>query len=211
MPVHAVAWRDEGVFERGVSMESGKLAWAERPATGGVLAAAQAIGIAPPYAGEIALAARGWMRSVAENLEHGVLLAIDYGFPAHEFYHPQRTAGTLMCHYRHFAHDDPFLHPGLQDITAHVDFSALAAAGRETGLDVLGYANQSSFLVNCGITEVLGRGDPSDVRRYAPVAAAAQKLLSPAEMGELFKVLCVGRGVRPGLMGFARGERSHTL
>ena len=151
------------------------------------------------------------MRSLGDVLQLGALLVIDYGFPQHEFYHPQRTDGTLMCHYRHTAHTDPFFLPGLQDITAHVDFSALAAGGSAAGLDLLGYASQSNFLVNCGITGVLERSDPSDLRRYAPLAAAAHKLLSPAEMGELFKVLCMGRGIRPDLAGFARGDRSHTL
>jgi SAM-dependent MidA family methyltransferase len=116
-----------------------------------------------------------------------------------------------MCHYRHFAHADPFRHPGIEDITTHVDFSALAASAREGGLDVIGYLSQASFLVNCGITAVLERSDPNDVRRFAPLASAAQKLLSPAEMGELFKVLCVGRGVSRALMGFARGDRYSTL
>jgi len=216
MPVHAVAWREEGVFERGVSLDNGRLEWAERAATGEVLVAARELHVAPPYATEIALAARGWMRSVAECLRKGALLVIDYGFPAREFYHPQRNTGTLMAHYRHRAHADPFLHPGLQDLTAHVDFSALAASAATAGLELLGYATQSAFLVDCGITEVLGRTDAQDVKRYVPLAAAAQKLLSPAEMGELFKVLCVGRGVgrgigAGGLRGFARGERSHTL
>lgn len=212
MPVHAVAWREEGIYERGVAIGSGRLEWAERPALGEVLAAASELGVAPPYTTEIALAARGWMRSVADSLRSGALLVIDYGFPAREFYHPQRNTGTLMAHYRHHAHADPFLHPGLQDLTAHVDFSALAGCATAAGLDLLGYATQSNFLVDCGITEVLERTDAQDVRRYAPLAAAAQKLLSPAEMGELFKVLCVGRGIgadRP--LGFARGERSHTL
>jgi SAM-dependent MidA family methyltransferase len=211
MPVHAVAWRDEGIFERGVAIDDGKFAWAERPASGEVLAAASALQIAPPYASEIALAARGWISTIAESLERGALLVIDYGFPGREFYHPQRSTGTLMCHYRHFAHADPFLYPGLQDITAHVDFSALACCAKAAGLDLLGYANQSNFLVNCGITEVLERSDPADVKRFAPLAATAQKLLSPAEMGELFKVLCVGRGIAGPLAGFAHGERSHTL
>ena len=211
MPVHAVAWRDEGIFERGVAIDDGKLAWAERPASGEVLAAASALQIAPPYASEIALVARGWVSTVAASLELGALLVIDYGFPAREFYHPQRSTGTLMCHYRHFAHADPFLYPGLQDVTAHVDFSALATGAKAAGLALLGYATQSNFLVNCGITEVLERSDPADTKRFAPIAATAQKLLSPAEMGELFKVLCVGRGIAHPLLGFARGERSHTL
>ncbi|MEO8204170.1 MAG: SAM-dependent methyltransferase [Betaproteobacteria bacterium] len=211
MPVHALAWREEGVFERGVSSVDGRLQWDERPATGEVLAAARALPIAPPYASEIGLAAQAWMATVGPRIDTGALLVMDYGFPAREFYHPQRSGGTLMAHYRHHAHADPFFHPGLQDITAHVDFSALAASARAAGLEVLGYATQANFLVNCGITEVLDRTDAADVRRYAPLASAAQKLLSPAEMGELFKVLCVGRGIGGNLMGFARGERSHTL
>jgi SAM-dependent MidA family methyltransferase len=211
MPVHAIAWREAGIFERGVACESGRLAWAERPATGAVLAAAEAIAVPSPYESEISLAAGAWMRSVAGSLDQGALLVFDYGFPAREFYHPQRSGGTLMCHYRHRAHADPFLYPGLQDITAHVDFSTLATAGTAAGLALLGYATQSAFLVEAGILDVLGRADPSDVRRYAPLAAMAQKLLSPAEMGELFKGLCLGRGVAPGLPGFARGGRSHTL
>jgi SAM-dependent MidA family methyltransferase len=164
-----------------------------------------------PYESEIGLVSRAWMKLLASRLERGALLVVDYGFPQREYYHPQRSMGTLMCHYRHRAHGDPFFHPGLQDITAHVDFSALARAAAEGGLEVLGYASQAQFLVNCGITELLERADAQDVARYAPLAAQAQKLLSPAEMGEIFKVLAVGRGVARPLLGFAQGERSHTL
>jgi SAM-dependent MidA family methyltransferase len=208
MPVHAVAWRTNGVMERGVS---GDLKWEERPATGEVLKEAEAIDVPVPYESELGLAARGWMRTLGAHLEQGVALIIDYGFPRHEYYHPQRSMGTLMCHTRHRAHGDPFLHPGEQDITAHVDFSALADAAREAGLDVLGYATQAQFLVNCGITEVLAQANLDNALHYAPIAAEAQQLLSPAEMGELFKVLAVGRGVKPPLLGFSRGDRSHTL
>jgi SAM-dependent MidA family methyltransferase len=208
MPVHALAWRANTIMERGVDDQ---LAWAERPASGELLAAARRIEVPVPYASEIGLVGRAWMKLLAARLERGALLVIDYGFPQREYYHPQRTMGTLMCHYRHRAHGDVFFHPGLQDITAHVDFSALAQAAREGGLEVLGYANQAQFLVNCGITGVLEREDASDVARYAPRAAEAQKLLSPAEMGELFKVLAVGRGVPRPLLGFASGDRSHTL
>ena len=208
MPVHAVAWRAHGVMERGVS---GDLTWEDRPATGEVLNQAKAIDVPVPYQSELGLAARAWMRTVGAQLEQGVILIIDYGFPRHEYYHPQRSMGTLMCHTRHRAHGDPFLHPGEQDITAHVDFSALADAAREAGLDVLGYATQAQFLVNCGITEVLAQANLDNALHYAPIAAEAQQLLSPAEMGELFKVLAVGRGVNTPLLGFSRGERSHTL
>jgi len=141
----------------------------------------------------------------------GALFVIDYGFPEREYYHPQRDMGTLMCHYRHRAHGDVFFHPGLQDITAHVDFSAIAAAASEAGLDVLGYASQEQFLVNCGITDLMLRTPPEDAARYLPQAAAATKLLSPAEMGELFKAVAFGRGVQDQLIGFGSGDRRHTL
>jgi SAM-dependent MidA family methyltransferase len=208
MPVHALAWRENTILERGVDAT---LSWAERPASAELLAAARRLEVPVPYESEIGLVGRAWMKLLAARLERGALLVIDYGFPQREYYHPQRATGTLMCHYRHRSHGDVFFHPGLQDITAHVDFSALAQAAREGGLEVLGYANQAQFLVNCGITEVLEREDAADVARYAPRAAEAQKLLSPAEMGELFKVLAVGRGVSRPLLGFAGGDRSHTL
>jgi SAM-dependent MidA family methyltransferase len=215
MPVHALAWTRAGIHERGVCANEGQLAWCERPATGEVLAAAQEIGIELPpsgrYESELSLAAPGWMRSLGAALERGAVFVIDYGFPRREYYHAQRSMGTLMCHYRHRTHGDPFFHPGLQDITAHVDFSALAQAAAESGLDLLGYAGQAQFLVNCGITDLLAAEDHADVARYAPLAASAQTLLSPAEMGELFKVLAVGRGIAPPLLGFAQGDRSHTL
>jgi len=215
MPVHALAWTREGVLERGVCANEGQLAWSDRPAGGAVAAAAKdmEVEIHPSgrYESELAMFARAWMRSLGRFLDRGALFAIDYGFPAREYFHPQRSMGTLACHYRHHVHGDPFYLPGLQDVTAHVDFSALARAATESGLDVLGYANQAQFLVNCGITELLAEENPADAKRYLPAAAAAQKLLSPSEMGELFKVLAVGRGVTRPLLGFSSGDRSHAL
>src|SRR5262245_12546650 len=122
LPVHAVGWRREGIMERGVSF-SGSLSWQDRPAAGAVLQQASAIEVTVPYDSEIGLAGHAWMRSVGESLQQGVILVIDYGFPRHEYYHPQRSMGTLMCHSRHRAHGDPFHAPGEEDITAHVDFS----------------------------------------------------------------------------------------
>ena len=208
LPVHAVAWRADGIKERGVSLD---LSWAEKPAGGELLKQAQAIEVPVPYESEINLAASAWMRSLADSLAEGVIFIIDYGFPRHEYYHPQRSMGTLMCHTRHRAHGNPFERPGEQDVTAHVDFTALARAARDAGLEVLGYATQAQFLVNCGITDVLAQANVENALHYAPIAAEAQQLLSPAEMGELFKVLAVGRGVKPPLLGFARGDRSNTL
>jgi len=215
MPVHALAWTGAGILERGVCANEGQLAWSDRPAEGAVLAAAQAIEVEVPpggrYESELALFARAWMRSLGRFLARGAILVIDYGFPQREYFHAQRSMGTLACHYRHRMHADPFYLPGLQDVTAHVDFSALARAAGEAGLEPLGYASQAQFLINCGITDLLAREDPQDAKRYLPAAAAAQKLLSPAEMGELFKVLAVGRGVTRPLLGFASGNRAHAL
>jgi SAM-dependent MidA family methyltransferase len=211
IPVHAVAWRAQGIMERGVAADGDRLLWKDRPASGALLEEAKKISPAIPYESEIGLIGQAWMRRLAESLQQGVAFIIDYGFPRHEYYHPQRAAGTLMCHHRHRAHSDVFARPGLEDMTAHVDFSALAGAARAAGLEVLGYATQAQFLVNCGITDVLGQANVENALHYAPLAAEANKLLSPAEMGELFKVLAVGRGVKEPLLGFSRGDRSHTL
>jgi SAM-dependent MidA family methyltransferase len=163
------------------------------------------------YRTEVQFVARGFVRSIGETLARGAALFVDYGFPRHEYYHPQRARGTLMCHYRHRAHDDPFFLPGLQDITAHLDFSAIAEAGRAGGLELLGYASQAQFLVNCGITGILAETPATDAAAYAPLAAQAHQLLSPAEMGELFKVIAFGKGVSVPLLGFAQGDRSRAL
>jgi SAM-dependent MidA family methyltransferase len=215
MPVHALAWTHDGIRERGVCANEGGLAWCERAAQGEVLEAARVLPIEPApsgrYESELALVARAWMRLLARVLERGAILVVDYGFPEREYFHPQRSMGTLACHYRHHVHGDPFFLPGLQDISAHVDFSALARAATEGGLELLGFASQAQFLVNCGITDLLAAENPADAARYLPAAAAADKLLSPAEMGELFKVLAVGRGVKRDLMGFSRGDRSGSL
>ena len=212
MPVDLLAWHASGVFERGVTLDpQGHFRWQDCPAPMLLAEAALALGVEPPYLSEIGRAARTWVASWGSTLEQGALLLVDYGFPAREYYHPQRSNGTLMCHYRHHAHDDPFLFPGLNDITAHVDFTAMATAGVDAGLECYGYISQAQFLLNCGITDVLARVSLDDQTRYIPLAASAQRLLNASEMGELFKVLALGRGIEVPLIGFARGDRSHTL
>ncbi|KNH07921.1 hypothetical protein BRCH_03217 [Candidatus Burkholderia brachyanthoides] len=163
------------------------------------------------YLTETHEAALGFTKTVCTMLTRGAAFFIDYGFPRREFYHAQRAAGTLMCHYRHRAHVDPFLYPGLQDITAHVEFTGIAEAGTETGADLLGFTSQARFLMNAGITDVLDELDPSDVKQFLPTANAVQKLLSEAEMGELFKVIAFSRGIEGTLEAFSSGDRSHTL
>jgi SAM-dependent MidA family methyltransferase len=214
MPVALFAWNEEGrLMERGVALgDDGDFAWADRPA-GDELAQAVAHRMPPlpGYASEINLQAEAWVRAMGQWLARGAALLVDYGFPQAEYYHPQRMGGTLMCHLRHHAHADPFAAPGLQDITAHVDFTAMADAALDGGLDVLGYTSQARFLMNAGLLQILGRQDAADAQAYARLAAPAQKLLSEAEMGELFKVLAVGRGMDAPLIGFARGDRRNGL
>ncbi|HEX9571586.1 MAG TPA: SAM-dependent methyltransferase [Burkholderiales bacterium] len=211
MPAHVVRIQGGRVEEGGVGVRSDRLDWSWRVASGELLKAAQALELPEGFRTEIQLAARGFMRSLAGVLEKGAALFVDYGFPEKEFYHPQRKDGTLMCHYRHHAHADPFFLPGLQDITSHVDFSAIAASARSGGLELLGYTGQAQFLVNCGITEVMSRTPPEDEARFLPLANQANRLMSPAEMGELFKVIALGRGFAAPLLGFREGDRRQAL
>jgi SAM-dependent MidA family methyltransferase len=164
------------------------------------------------YLTELHPVGAGFIGSLAAMFKggKGAAILLDYGFPAHEYYFEQRIGGTLMCHYRHHSHPDPFYLPGLQDITAHVDFTAMALAAQDAGLEVLGFMPQAAFLLACGIGEQLLQTDPGDALRYLPQARAVQKLVSPAEMGELFKVLVVGKDVEldPAIV---RADRSHRL
>jgi SAM-dependent MidA family methyltransferase len=208
LPVHVVHWTPQGIMDRGVTST---LAWEDRAAEKALLQEAEKIVVGRPYVSEINLLLAPWMRSLVDSLARGAIFIIDYGFPRSEYYHPQRAAGTLMCHYQHRSHPDPFAHPGEEDITAHVDFSAAAEAAVAAGAEILGYTTQARFLLNCGITGLLEAVDPADVRKYAPLASEAQKLLSPAEMGELFKVLAVGKGLAAPLLGFSSGDRKDSL
>ncbi|MDR2625010.1 MAG: SAM-dependent methyltransferase [Zoogloeaceae bacterium] len=214
MPVHVVQWQEESILERGVTWgEDEKFQWQTRPATGRLRAEAERIGqecpLPPGYVNEISLLAPAWAATWGERLEKGCLLLIDYGFPRHELYHPDRDGGTLTCHYRQRAHADPFCLPGLQDISAHVDFTALIAAAHPAGLDLLGYADQARFLLNCGLLDDLAA--LADSSAYLKSASAVQKLIGPHEMGELFKVMALGKGIDTPLIGFLRGDKSHAL
>lgn len=211
MPVHAVAWRESGVMERGVAVAAGRFEWRERPAPEFLIRAAAGIVATPPYRGEIGLIGADWVAEWGRRLDAGALLLIDYGLPRREYYHAGREGGTLRCHYRHRVHDDPFRWPGLADITAHVDFTAIAEAGHGAGLDVLGYTSQSTFLINCGLGELLARRQEESEVSGLRAARAVQMLIAPNEMGELFKVIALGRGIAAPLLGFVRGDRLHTL
>jgi len=226
-PTHRVRITPEGVEEIGVTTLAAHVAHvagapltdevtttfchAYRPASEPLLFAAQALSLGLGFEAEINLNTRALISSLTQRLSRGVMLLIDYGFGAAEFYHPQRHLGTLMCHYRHHAHDNPLVLLGLQDITAHVDFTAVTEAAIRSGAHLLGYTTQAHFLINCGITQLLSDSNPQEVQRYAPLAAQANQLLSPAEMGELFKVIAFGKHCAFPLLGFARGDKSHAL
>jgi SAM-dependent MidA family methyltransferase len=194
MPVHILHWRDQNVFERGVITAGASFAWEERAPAASLRDLALQLAPQSEYISEISVAVPALVRSVGAMLKDGTAFFIDYGFLRAEFYHPQRSRGTLMCHYRHHAHDDPFYLPGLQDMTAHVDFTTVMQAASDAGLQVASYATQAKFLIDSGITELLAELDPRDTGAYLPIANQVQRLLSPAEMGELFKVMVLNAG-----------------
>jgi SAM-dependent MidA family methyltransferase len=212
LPVNLVRWTGMGIAERSVVSKGKEFAWHEQATENSVLCeVAQKINVPDNYLSEISLAARGLITTLCGRLDKGVMLFIDYGFGAGEYYHPQRSEGTLMCHYRHHSHDDPFFLPGLQDITSHVDFSAVAENALAKGAHLLGYTTQANFLINCGITDFLAEHDPEKLRDYLPLSIQLQKLTSPAEMGDLFKIIALGKGMEEPLRGFSRGDKSHYL
>lgn len=155
------------------------------------------------YTSEINLWLNAWIHSLSACLNAGAILLFDYGFGRAEYYHPQRDTGTLMCHYQHHSHSDPFYLPGLQDLTAHVDFTAVAEAAHDAALEINGYTNLASFLINCGITSFCDHSIAQNKE--------LQILSSPAEMGELFKVIALTRNVDEILMGFAHFDKLHSL
>jgi len=218
MPVHLVTKHPQGWQELQVTVRDGRFDYFETPAGAELqaqidLQIQQHDSLPVGYVTEVHGVACGFMATLARMLRNGranAAFLFDYGFPAHEYYLGQRATGTLMCHYRHHSHPDPFYYPGLQDITAHVDFTAMALAAQEAGAEVLAYLNQAGFLIGAGAGDLLLRTDPADALRYLPQAKALQKLLSPAEMGELFKVLVIGKNVvLPDAI--AAQDRSHRL
>ncbi len=156
------------------------------------------------YLTEIHPQGESFVRTLADKLTQGAAFLIDYGFPEHEYYHPQRHMGTVMCHRSHRCDPDPLSDVGLKDITAHVNFTGIALAAQEAGLNVLGYCTQARFLINCGLVALMEKSS-------LPVRVQAQKLIMEHEMGELFKVIGLYQGEPWQAMGFAQRDRTHTL
>lgn len=208
MPVQLLRWDGQIWLERGVAAGpagSDALVWADRPTPlRPPVAPDRVAGFVPGTVVEIHPQAEAFVRSLAEHLVRGAAFFIDYGFPEAEYYHPQRSGGTLMCHHAHRADADPLQQVGEKDITTHVNFTGIALAAQEAGLDVLGYTSQARFLLNCGLADLLQAADLGG-------RAAAQKLITEHEMGELFKVIGLARGITLDAIGFSAGDRSHRL
>ena len=214
LPVHCFTITQEGVAELYVEIEDGQWQWCQGAPSSSELSESikdlQYSECLPPgYISEINLTAQAWIGSVADILAQGMLLIVDYGFPRQEYYHLDRRRGTLMCHYRHRAHGDPFILIGLQDITAHVDFTAMVEAGHAAGLHVAGYTTQAAFLLANGITEFLSEVD--DELSRLERAQHIKKLTLPHEMGELFKVLALTRDIDESLRGFVLRDMRYHL
>tara|TARA_B100000686_G_scaffold86100_1_gene92928 strand:+ start:12568 stop:13752 length:1185 start_codon:yes stop_codon:yes gene_type:complete len=163
------------------------------------------------YISERCPRAKAWMGALASVLQRGVALVIDYGFPAAEYYLPQRSEGTLRCHYQHQAHNNPLIYPGIQDVTSHVNFSALADAGRECGLEVLGYTSQEAYLLGLGLLELAAPQPNDDEKQILKTAAEVKELILPSQMGEAFKVMAFGKQADKPLQGFRLRDRSGSL
>jgi SAM-dependent MidA family methyltransferase len=210
MPVERFRWHGDGVERLHVECRDDAFGWCTREAHNTELVAAvrgldEAPGLLPGYVSEINLQLPPWLQGIAAMLDRGLLLLVDYGYPRNEYYHPQRREGTLLCHYRHRAHENPFLWPGLQDITAHVDFTAVAEAGAAADLYLHGYTSQAWFLLDCGLDSLLQAAGPTDSAAYLRQAREAKTLILPGEMGERFKCIGLGRGLEGPVPGF-RGQ-----
>jgi SAM-dependent MidA family methyltransferase len=201
MPVQLLRWDGHDWFERGVADADGRFVWRDRASPLRPPVRAEFV---PGTVVELHAHAEGFVRTLAARMGRAVAFFIDYGFPEAEYYHPQRIGGTLMCHRAHRADDDPLADVGLKDISAHVNFSGLALAAQEAGLEVLGYTSQGRFLLNCGLARLMQGASLQD-------AIAAQRLVHEHEMGELFKVIAFARGLSFEALGFSSGDRCHRL
>ena len=233
MPVHLMSWDGERWLERGVGLAgpeaapetapdaapdaaadtSPRFVWLDRPAPEGVRPPTERADgeYVPGTVTETHGQAEAFVATLAERMTRGAAFFLDYGFPEGEYYHPQRTGGTLMCHHLHQSDPDPLVKVGEKDITSHVNFTGIALAGQEAGWEVLGYASQGRFLTNCGLGEALARTGEASTAEQFKARGAMQMLLAEHEMGELFKVIGFVKGPWFEAIGFAQGDRTHTL
>jgi SAM-dependent MidA family methyltransferase len=216
LPVSRFRWHPLRCEELGVAFEDGAFSWAARPAGAALTEVCHALAAAgggweEGYVSEYCPRLGAWATAVTRALKTGAVLWVDYGLPRPQYYFPQRRDGTLLCHFRQRAHGDPFLYPGLQDITAWVDFTALAEASRSAGFELAGFTSQAYFLAALGIDREMLASAGSDRNLHAQLAGEARQLMLPGEMGERFKAMAWLRGVEVKLAGFALQDLRHTL
>jgi SAM-dependent MidA family methyltransferase len=215
LPVKRFRWNNGSVRELGAGRDNGSLSECECPASDKLEAyvcqLAQQGQWDGDYVSEYCPTLPAWINSLSDCLMQGLLLIIDYGYGRAEYYHPQRSMGTLICHYRHTAHADPFVFPGLQDITAFVDFTAIAAAAGDSGMHLEGYNSQAQFLVACGIDRLMMETNPNDTQRFLQLSNEAKRLILPGEMGERFKVIGFSRKLGKGVKGFGSQDLRSRL
>ena len=216
MPVSMFQKQDDGVKEQFVVIKDNEPVPQWRPASEAVSRKVQQLEQAygefvAGYTSEINFRLYGWVESLSKSIDKGAIILIDYGYAGHEYYHADRKMGTLICHYQHRAHDDPYKLIGLQDITANVDFSAVKQAADKSGLQVAGYTPQANFLVSAGIEELLLQYDPNDTDTFITISQGVKALMLPSEMGERFKVIGLTKNIAPELSGFSMRDLSDRL
>lgn len=199
MPVRRFCY-DHELLECVVGEKDGELNWFFRKPSDELKNALRDFEFPSPYLSEINCSLPAWFKSLSESMQEGVALFIDYGFPRAEFYHPERNQGTLRCHFRHRSHDNPLINIGIQDITAHVDFTAVAEAADAAGFDILGYTSQALFLLSCGLEKLIS--SEADLLANYNTAQKIKTLTLPSEMGELVKVIAIGKNFDSELLGF---------
>ncbi|MDH5392385.1 MAG: SAM-dependent methyltransferase [Gammaproteobacteria bacterium] len=226
MPVRAFEKQNGELFERKVSENKHELSWLNMPADESLKAALKEIEASTEqplpenYRSEFNPSLKPWLSSVAAMLKNGLVLLIDYGYDASEYYSAEREMGTMMCYYRHRAHDNVFFYPGLQDITAFVDFTALAESAFDCGFEVMGYTTQAQFLFGCGLAEIfenkMAQLSADSVKQQLHLSQQVKTLTLPGEMGERFKVMALGKNCQTdetgqGLMGFTVADLRRRL
>ncbi len=218
LPVRRFVLREQGCFAMAVvATDGGGLATVEVPADGELAARVASIdddlpaAMPRPYASEVCTALPQWLRGVSEHMSRGVAMFFDYGYPRREYYLPERRGGTLVCHYRHRAHGDALVWPGLQDITAFVDFTALAESGVAAGLALAAYCSQAQFLLNNGLMERLAALDEVDVGARQARINEAKRLTLPGEMGERYQLMAFSRGIEEPFPQLDAADLSHRL
>ena len=210
LPAHCFRIEKAGIQERSVASIDNHFQWHLTPPSKELQARIEPLSLTEGYESEANLMLGGWIRSIADMLKQGVVLLIDYGYGQAEYYHPDRSQGTLQCYYQHHRHDDPFILVGLQDISAHVDFTVVVENAHEAGLELAGFTTQTSFLLACGLLEFAQQITGTDAEQFQQ-AQAIKKLTMPSQMGEAIKVMGLCKNMLSPLVGFSLHDRQRML